>query len=163
MQLIKNGITVTVDDAQVVKLLLERLAQDEQSTIKPGDLPPIGTYWEGQGGKFTGIMRGRDGGPDYILISGPKLNKCNWSDMNKRAAEVEVDGHKDFRLPYRSEQSLQRANMPEEFDKEWHWSCEQHASYEDYAWAQDFSDGNQSYLSEDYECLGCAVRMIPIQ
>ncbi len=31
-------------------------------------VPAIGTYWEGQGGVYAGVMRGEDRQPDYHLI-----------------------------------------------------------------------------------------------
>ncbi|NWA24020.1 hypothetical protein HX866_03875 [Pseudomonas gingeri] len=34
----------------------------------PGSVPAIGTYWEGQGGVYAGMMRGENGQPDYPLI-----------------------------------------------------------------------------------------------
>lgn len=126
MQLIKNGIKIEVADAQVVDLILERLQEDE-ATIKPGELPPIGSYW--QGGKFAGIMRGRDGGKDYALIKGPSFDVGGWQATMEHADCIEVEDYKDFRLPNRSEQALLYANLPDEFEDKWYWSCEQHPGY----------------------------------
>ncbi|MGY2199064.1 DUF1566 domain-containing protein [Pseudomonas gingeri] len=39
--------------------------------VKPAaerSIPPIGTYWAGQGGVNAGLMRGENGTPDYWLI-----------------------------------------------------------------------------------------------
>ena len=55
------------------------------------------------------------------------------------------------------------ANVPELFQKEWYWSCEQHAGHSDDAWAQTFSYGTQSYWSKDsYAFRARAVRRLPI-
>lgn len=159
MQLIKNGITIEVADAQVVDLILERLRQD-QAIIRPGELPPIRSDW--QGGKFAGIMRGRDGGKDYALIKGPDIGSGNWRDAMEYAAKLKIDAYSDFRLPYRSEQALLFANLPDEFEKDWYWSCEQHPANEVSAFAQNFRNGHQTRIFKDGTCLGCAVRMIPL-
>lgn len=125
-------------------------------------LPRIDTYWDGQGGVFAGIMPGRDGGPDYALIRGPAVDDNQWQDAVDRAAAIEVDGHKDFRLPYLNELSLLRATQPQHFERTWYWSCEQHPAGEGYAFAQGFSIGNQVGIYKSFTCLGCAVRMIPL-
>lgn len=161
MQLIKNGITIEVADAQVFDLILERLRRD-QSIIRPSELPQIDMYWDGQGGIFAGIMRGRDGGKDYALIKGPNIESGEWQETLDRAAAIEVYGHKDFRLPYRAELSLLYANLPDRFEKKWYWSCEQHPADENSAFAQSFFNGYQNVINEDDTCLGCAVRTIPL-
>lgn len=125
-------------------------------------IPRIDTYWDGQGGVFAGILPGRDGGPDYALIRGPAIEDSEWQDAVQRAAAIEVDGHKDFRLPYLNELSLLRATQPQHFERTWYWSCEQHPAYEFFAFAQDFLNGSQGYIDKYDTCLGCAVRMIPL-
>jgi hypothetical protein len=44
------------------------LSAFEASPGKSSGIPPIGSYWEGQGGIYAGVMRGEDGGRDYHLI-----------------------------------------------------------------------------------------------
>lgn len=133
--------------------LIVTLDDDAAST------PRIGEPWPGQGGIYAGIMRGRDGGPDYHLIVGPELDAQNW----RAAAEVVCDGHRDYRLPYRAEQALQFANVPELFQYEWYWSCEQHAADSDYAWAQHFDGGFQDYWDKTSKAFRArAVRTLLI-
>lgn len=47
--------------------LFTRQMEDKEPASKP--VPPeIGEYWQGQGGIYAGMGRGRDGGKDYCLI-----------------------------------------------------------------------------------------------
>jgi hypothetical protein len=105
----------------------------------------VGQEFKGEGGIFAGVVRGRDGGPDYYLIVGPELSKDgqDWNEAMAAAKKVKADGKNDFSLPYRNEQSIMFGNVPELFEKRWYWSCEQHAGDSDYAWLQDFDYGDQ--------------------
>jgi hypothetical protein len=165
-------LNIEISKGQLTELLLKSLSEKiassdifitSSSGQAPDAMPPIGAYWEGQGGIFAGIMRGRDGGKDYFLIKGPNIDGTDWKNMLDSAASIEVDGHRDFRLPYRAEQSLLYANLREHFEKKWYWSCEQHPGDSACAYAQGFEDGYQYYVVKDDECLGCAIRMIPIE
>jgi hypothetical protein len=162
-----DDFTIEVSDQQLRKMILDQLSGKKPAAPVALEgklsLPRIGEYWPGQGGKFAGLMRGRDGGPDYALIKGPELGEMNFKGAQEKAAAVEVDGHKDFRCPYRNEQSLLFANLKDEFEKRWYWSCERHPDDEDYAFAQSFSYGIQYYCYVDFKCLACAVRIVPIQ
>ncbi|HET9680182.1 MAG TPA: DUF1566 domain-containing protein [Gammaproteobacteria bacterium] len=75
-------------------------------------------------------------------------------------AGLTVDGHSDLYLPARRENALLYTNLPELFEKCWHWSSTQYSAY--YAWVQDFYDGFQGNRRKDDECRVRAVRMIPI-
>lgn len=164
MQLTKNGITINVPDAQVVDLVLQKLnSHTTQPGINTTSLPTIGDYWPGQGGIFAGLMRGRDGGKDYALILGPAFEEGTFKELNQKAAEATQEGHSDYRLPYRNEQSLLYANLKDQFKPTWYWSCERRPGGEDFAYAQDFFDGDQSYWDVDYNYLGVAVRVVHIQ
>jgi hypothetical protein len=123
----------------------------------------IGQVKKGTGGVFAGIVRGRDGAPDYYLIVGPDLGALNWDDAKKAAAAVTVDGHKDFELPYRTEQAIMYGNVPELFEKRWYWSQEQSAGYESRAWAQYFSFGLQDWHLKCDGFRARAVRRVPIE
>jgi hypothetical protein len=125
--------------------------------------PRIGEYWAGQGGIYAGVQRGRDGAADYHLIVGPAMEACNWESAKKQAAAAAVDGHSDFTLPFRKEQALQFANVPELFEQEYYWSSEQLASDSDYAWVQGFNYGGQTNDRKSYEFRARAVRRLVIQ
>lgn len=122
----------------------------------------IGKELIGQGGIYAGLMRGRDGAPDYHLIVGPELPTSNWNAAVAAAAELEIDGHTDFTLPFRNEQSLLFANVPELFEKDWYWSGEQHASDPDCAWMQNFDLGDQDGCRKSVEFRARAVRRLKI-
>lgn len=76
----------------------------------------------------------------------------------KWAAGLVIDGHADFYLPARRELSLCYANVPELFDKEWHWSSTQYSR--DLAYGQTFEAGTQTN-GDKYDTLRArAVRRL---
>lgn len=165
MNVSKNGVTVVIDDAVVISMALERLKREERPLpVFTLSHPAIGEVWEGQGGIYAGMARGRDGAPDYHLIVGPEFDGARgWDAQTQWASSLEVETHKDFRLPYRKEQALCYANVPELFKPESYWSCEQHASATGYAWHQYFSDGTQSNWLKGHYGRARAVRSLIIQ
>lgn len=168
MQLNIKGVAVQVDENQVAHIVLQHFTGNAspvitRTALRSINVPPLGEVWPGQGGIFTGLVRGRDGQPDYLVITGPAIDATTWEKAKAAAAALEVDGHKDFTLPFRTEQSLQFANVPELFEKEWYWSCEQHAAHSDSAWCQDFSNGVQYYWVKDYFSRARAVRRLIIK
>lgn len=166
MNLTKNGLTIEVPDKVVVDLVLERLAGNQPIFVPQGAIPRIGELWRGQGGIYAGVMRGRDGAPDYHLLVGDAvetLKPIQWDKAMAAVKEMESDGHKDYTLPFRAEQALQFANVPELFESEWYWSCEQHAALSGYAWMQDFGDGGQHGYRKSGDVRARAVRRLVIQ
>lgn len=162
MKLNMNGLIATFDEAEVSRIILQHIRGQAAANTSSGT-PRIGEPWPGQGGIYAGIMRGRDGAPDYHLIVGPELGEQNWQPAMDAAAAVACDGHNDYRLPYRAEQALQFANVPELFQREWYWSCEQHAAGSNNAWAQVFDGGYQNYwLKGHYAFRARAVRTVPL-
>jgi hypothetical protein len=164
MNITRNGVTIQVADAEIIAMVLQRLA----GSAAPADLrgisiPRIGQPWPGQGGVYAGIMRGREGEPDYHLIVGQSIDKTIWEKAKSAAASMEAEGHRDFTLPFRAEQALQFANVPEMFEKEWYWSCEQRAEDADYAWGQYFGYGGQGCNHKYNEFRSRAVRRLIIR
>jgi hypothetical protein len=167
MNIVKNGITISISDAEVVKMALERL-NDAPIPVAfvhlESDVPRIGEKWTTQGGIYAGVARGRDGAPDYHLIVGPEFDgQTDWDAAGKWAAGLTLHGHSDFALPFRKEQALSFANVPELFKAEYYWSCEQHASGSDTAWGQGFSSGNQDRWGKDDPIRARVVRRLVIQ
>lgn len=125
--------------------------------------PKIGELLDYEGGIYAGVVRGDPGQPDYRLIvcatDGPK---GPWKEAGTWAAGLEADGHKDFTLPKRKEQAVMFGNVPELFEKNWYWSSEQYAGYDDYAWVQGFLYGYQLTTHKDDHCRARAVRRVPI-
>lgn len=107
------------------------------------------------GEKNAGILLGKDGAADYFLILLPdEAIDINWEDAKKWAKKH------DGELPSRREQAILFGNLKEEFEDCAYWSCEQHASYSDYAWSQTFSNGYQGYWGKDDLLRARAVRRI---
>lgn len=124
----------------------------------------IGEMWPGQGGIYAGARLGRDGAPDYHLIVGPEHDgEIRWIDANTWAAALNVEGHRDFSLPFRVEQQALYDRVAKIFQRDWYWSCEQHASGSSYAWAQTFDYGGQDGWTKDYQLRARAVRRLVIQ
>ena len=76
-----------------------------------------------------------------LLKSGADHPAASW------AAGVIIEGHNDFYLPARREQSLMYANCPELFEPRWHWSSTQYSA--SYAWGQRFEIGYQ-YVDDKF-------------
>lgn len=146
MDLNINGVPIVVPETAVADIIRRHLlGNGHADEIARTGLPRIGESW--QGGIFAGIARGRDGKPDYPLILGDAIEaakEITWDKATAGAAATNVNGFTDWRLPFRAEQSLLFANVPELFrEKEWYWSCEQLAAGSDYAWMQYFGNGVQ--------------------
>jgi hypothetical protein len=110
------------------------------------------------GEHYAGIIVGKEGDASYHLVLLPcEAESINWSDAKSWAAGV------DGELPNRREQALLYANLKDQFQGEWYWSCEKHASVSDYAWGQDFDSGNQDYLNTSLKLRARAVRRLPIE
>lgn len=166
-------ISIPVDAplaSSLMKLGLEKLLGTEPVTTEQPVVPALGSYWPGQGGYNTGLVRGENGSPDYYLIvpllteqiraewggygeecegatssgDGAANTKALLADSNehpaaKLASEFTADGHSDFYLPARRELQVAEANVPELFEKAYHWSSTQCSAYS--ACSMDFGDG----------------------
>lgn len=166
MEFQKNGIMVSVADDEVRRLLVERLSDTpEKSPLYfATSLPPrVGEVWASQGGVYAGIARGRDGDRDAHLIVGPEYDgTADWSASLMWAAGIREHAFSDYGLPYRKEQALCFANVPELFKPESYWSCEQRASDSDCAWGQFFRDGGQGYWGKGDKLRARAVRRLKL-
>jgi hypothetical protein len=168
-----------------INFAAEKLAEDMQqlcrshlqqnfanyATLSMGDTPAADDFGNAAGAEITvsqaptlkkgelyaGIILGKDGAANHhlILLPGQKED-INWADAGKWAKKIGGE------LPTRREQALLYANLKEAFEERWYWSCEQHAGNADYAWYQDFEDGNQSHDHKDYELRARAVRRLAI-
>jgi len=100
------------------------------------------------GEKYIGTIISADGTRNHhiILLPGAVSGKT-WNDAKAWAESIGGE------LPDRSEGALLFATMKDEFEEEWYWTREAHASCSGYAWFQYCSDGNQSY-----DDIGCKLR-----
>lgn len=128
-------------------------------------VPAIGQAWPEQGGTYAGILRGENGQPDYHLIHTTidhELTNIKWQAAID-SARKSINDFRDWSLPNRREARLLTINSPESFDKDgWYWTSEQSADDPDYAWMQDFYNGNQNYDHKSIEYRARAVRRVLI-
>jgi len=90
------------------------------------------------GEHYAGIVLSKDGEASYHLILLPgEAEGVTLEGAKGWAAEVGSE------LPTRREQSLLFANLKDQFQPAWYWSCEVDASDSDFAWNQSFSSGDQ--------------------
>ncbi len=142
--------------------------------------PPIGSYWDGQGGIYAGMMRGINGGRDYHLIVasddvgglayGPRGTdvpnaackhdgRANTAALvghseifpaARHAADFESEANTDFYLPSAREARLCAVNVPELF-KEGELYWTSTQFSASYAFDTYFPDGFQSIDLKAYE------------
>ncbi|TES76038.1 DUF1566 domain-containing protein [Pseudomonas syringae group genomosp. 3] len=88
------------------------------------------------------------------------LHLVEGSDTEHPAAQwcdsLTIEGHNDLYLPAIDELALCRANVPELFEKEWHWSSSQRSA--NLAFLQYFDVGGQTNDGKDYELRVRPVR-----
>ena len=168
MQLAIKGINVTIPDAEVSRLVLERLqgtapavAASVSSTLKP---PRIGGAWPEQGGFYAGVVAGEVAGldRDYHLIIGRDLDPASHGDQIAASKACTDCDFTDWDLPYRKEQRIQFCNAQSLFKAESYWSKETHASGSSDAWNQVFGSGSQLDWDKLTELRGRLVRRLSI-
>ena len=109
------------------------------------------------GEHWAGILFGKDGAPDQHIIKLPGDAEKNWDGASAWAKEQGGE------LPTRRELALVYANLPEQVERDWYWSCEQLADDPAFAWLQSFSDGSQDWDLKGDRFRVFAVRREPIR
>ena len=125
--------------------------------------PPIGDYWVGQGGIYSGLVRGENGQPDYHLILdvGGSQQEFTWEAAKACAQRVIADGHQDFTLPNRIESALLFANLRDKFNPNyWHWTWTEHSAGR--AFGQNFYSGTQYVYTVTTEGRARFVRRVEL-
>ena len=113
------------------------------------------------GEHYAGLIVGKDGEPSHHLVLLPgQAEDITWDKAMEWAAKQ--GGEYVASLPTRREQSLLYANLKDQFEEHWYWSCEAHESESGWAWYQDFTDGFQDGYHESDELRARAVRRLPI-
>lgn len=110
-----------------------------------------------EGEKFAGVIVSADGKYRHALILLPgEAEPNNWQAQMDWANSIGGD------LPDRVESALLFATLRDEFQPEWYWTNEQHASDSDYAWLQYFGYGYQFNIRKSDGYRARAVRRSPI-
>ena len=122
---------------------------EEPIMVRAPNLAP-GELW-------VGVIISADGKKKHhiILLPGVKIG-INWKDAMDWAKSIGGD------LPDRAEGALLFAVMKDEFDPEWYWLNEQHASVSDCAWCQSFTSGGQTSNPKCLKFRARAVRRSPL-
>ena len=127
--------------------------------VSPAELEFKGVAWATQTSSVVGTEHLWDGAANTKALLAAEF-EC---PAAKACAALEVDGHKDFVLPARHQARFAYLNVPQLFDPDpWYWTSTQYAGDSDYAWCQNFSNGNQSYGHKTNELRARAVRTIQL-
>ncbi|MBF8720220.1 DUF1566 domain-containing protein [Pseudomonas guariconensis] len=108
--------------------------------------------WGGYGDEVEVAASATDG----LANTKALLADSNEHPAAKLASEFTADGHSDFYLPARRELQIAEANVPELFEKAYHWSSTQFSA--DGAYYMGFEDGWLNLDGKDYERLVRPVR-----
>lgn len=92
--------------------------------IVPQLTEQLSAAWGGYGEEVEGASSASDG----LANTRALLADSNEHPAAKLASEFTVDGHNDFYLPARRELQLAEANVPELFEKAYHWSSSQRSA-----------------------------------
>ena len=115
------------------------------------------------GESYAGIMLGKDGEPDYHLFERPrseqKFTFHGAIDFAKSLSTSEMT----VLVPTKDEAQLVRINSANSRGRtDLHWTSTQDEIYVDYAWAQWFGYGGQSYNRKSEEFTVAFVRRVLI-
>ncbi|MNN49512.1 hypothetical protein D3C76_583410 [compost metagenome] len=103
--------------------------------IVPALTEQLRAAWGGYGEEVEGASSASDG----LANTRALLADSNEHPAAKLASDFTVDGHNDFYLPARRELQLAEANVPELFEKAYHWSSSQRSASN--AYFMGFEDG----------------------
>lgn len=134
--------------------VVDGVRQPDYAIIVP-DLPGIDLPWGKHGQDVTGATSLTDGLANTAAMLAAKCPPALHIAQLKTS-----EGHTDLYLPARAELWALRANVPELFDKAWHWSSTQLSGP---AFVQFFDDGSSGWGSKVSDYRVRAVRRIPLQ
>jgi hypothetical protein len=110
------------------------------------------------GEHYAGLIIGKDGKEDYHLLLLPgDAEEVSW------AAAMQWAGQTGGELPTRRELSLLFANLREQFQRVWYWSCETQEPRSHLVWGQNFTSGIQTMYGRPFRGRARAVRRVPVQ
>ena len=109
------------------------------------------------GEKYIGTIISADGTRSHHIILLPgAVSEKTWNDAKEWAESVGGE------LPDRVEGALLFATAKDEFEEDWYWTREAHASGSGYAWGQNFYGGRQDGYAINGELRARAVRRLSI-
>ena len=120
--------------------------------MKLTDLPAIGAPLPG--GTYAGLIHTPEGLHHLVLLDDTPPSRLTWQDAIAWAKSIGAD------LPSRVEALVFYKHLPSKFEREWHWTNEQHSAV--YTWTQLFYHGYQYDSGKKYEGRARAVRRISI-
>lgn len=135
--------------------VVDGVRQPDYAIIVP-DLPGIDLPWGQRGEDVTGATSLTDGQVNTAAMLAAKCPPALHIAQLKTS-----EGHTDLYLPARAELWALRANVPELFDKAWHWSSTQVSGLS--AFIQSVEDGSSGWDDKDIYYRVRAVRRIPLQ
>jgi hypothetical protein len=150
-------ITITLESIKAEQSKLAALIAQFEEQIPEFHFPEtLITMRPGE--HYAGLIVGKDGEASYhlILMAGIPTADMAWQAAKDWAKLLGGE------LPTRREQSLLFANLKEQFEERYYWSCEQHESDAGYAWFQHFISGDQIYDHVLNELRARAVRRVAI-
>lgn len=110
------------------------------------------------GEHYAGLIIGKDGSGDYHLLLLPgDAEEVSWAAAMQWASET------GGALPTRRELSLLFANLREQFQRVWYWSCETQEPRSHLVWGQNFTSGIQTMYGRPFRGRARAVRRVPIE
>jgi hypothetical protein len=169
----------------------ENRMTDTAQGVASAHAPPIGQYWEGQGGIYAGIIPDYVGNePKHLIVSADEATELTWGDFGyvepearsawdgetntkalvgskhrhqaaKWADEYEKDDHADFHLPSRLELEAAYTTIPEHFDQV-DWYWSSTDRNPSMAYGRNFSGLDVEYLFKTTTGRVRAVRTIPV-
>lgn len=133
--------------------LIDGVRQPDYALIVP-DLPAVRLKW-GKDIEIKGANSLTDG-----LANTRAMLEAQCPPALHIASLKTAEGHTDLYLPARGEMWALRANVPELFEKDWHWTSTQDGRSS--AFVQDFELGYSGWFSKDYDFFVRAARRIPL-
>lgn len=134
--------------------LIDGVRQPDYAIIVP-DLASIELSWGTRGVTVKNADSMTDGQFNTLAML---IAKC---PPAMHIAELKAEGHEDLYLPARAELQALWANVPELFEKAWHWSSTQGSSST--AFVQVFEYGGSTWFLKGNVYRVRAVRRIPLQ
>jgi hypothetical protein len=112
----------------------------------------------GDGELYAGLILGKDGQPDHHLVLLPgEAQEVSWTAAREWAATAGGE------LPTRRELALLYANLSDQFERLWYWSCEPQLPREQLVWGQNFNSGIQTMYGRPFRGRARAVRRLHVE